>query len=380
MIEKFNQNVFGVLKTLQQSGFPSWFVGGCVRDALLNISFTDYDIATIATPAEMLNVLQNFELDKTFKKYGCIKVKIDNIWVELTTLRKDIQTFGRSAVVEFTNDLSLDAQRRDFTINAIYWDGTNEWHDFFNGKQDLSNNCVKFIGNANQRVTEDYLRILRFLRFSAHYAKQINTDGLAACIEHQEQLRYLSGTRIWQEWQKLLKGKNAYVVLSCIEESGIARTLFSTNLRLDLFEKFQGKNLVLLTRLLLADLDLAYLQHRLELPKDVLDYLNLADALKESENFKAVYYQYPNSAKELVYFWAAKFNKNAHEIITQDFWKIRSPTFTLTGKHLLAIGCQPGPNVGKCLEATRNWWIENDFTPTHEECLDYVRTLFIAKS
>src|SRR3989338_145424 len=108
MIEKFNQNVLGVLKNLQQAGFPSWFVGGCVRDALLNISFIDYDIATSATPLEMLNVLQNFELDKTFQKYGCIKVKIDNIWAELTTLRCDVQNFGRHANVEFTKDISKE--------------------------------------------------------------------------------------------------------------------------------------------------------------------------------------------------------------------------------------------------------------------------------
>lgn len=380
MIEKFNQNILEVLKVLQQSGFPSWFVGGCVRDALLNIPFTDYDIATSATPFEIINILQNFELDKTFQKYGCIKVKVDNIWIELTTLRCDVQNFGRHANVEFTKDISQDVNRRDFTMNAIYWDGANEWLDFFNGKQDIKNNSVKFIGEASQRIQEDYLRILRFLRFSAHYSQNINSENFNACINHQENLRYLSASRVWQEWHKLLRGKNAYMVLSAMQESGIAFTIFGTDINLELFQKFQGTDVVLSSRLLLSELDLNYLIHRLQLNKHEIHKLKIADNLQQQENLKKIYYQYPNSAKELVYFWAAKFNKNPDEILAQNFWHINNPTFTLAGKHLLELGCQPDTNIGKCLEITRNWWIENSFLPNHEECLNYARKLFITKS
>lgn len=380
MLEKFNQNVLEVLKILKQSGFPSWFVGGCVRDALLNIPFTDYDIATSATPFEIINILQNFELDKTFQKYGCIKVKVDNTWIELTTLRCDVQNFGRYANVEFTKDISLDANRRDFTMNAIYWDGSDEWFDFFNGKKDIENNIVKFIGNASQRITEDYLRILRFLRFSAHYAKSINNENFNTCIAHQEKLRYLSSTRVWQEWQKLLKGKNAYMVLSAMQESGIAYTIFGTDLKIESFKKFQGTDVVLSTRLLLSEIDLNYLIHRLQLNKHEIHKLKIADSLQQQPNFKNIYYTHQSLAKELVYFWAAKFNKNPDEVLEQSYWKIHNPTFNVAGKYLLALGCQEGANVGKYLEITRNWWIENNFLPSHEECLNYARKLFITKS
>lgn len=380
MREQFNPNILQLLKTLQNAGFASWFVGGCVRDALLNIPFNDYDIAASAKPDEIINILQAFELDQTFKKYGCTKAKVNGIWLEITTLRREIKTFGRSAIVEFTNDLTLDAKRRDFTINAIYWDGADEWFDFFNGKQDLANNLVKFIGDPDIRIEEDYLRILRFLRFSAKYAEQIDIKGFEACVIHQEQLRYLSGTRVWQEWQKLLTGKNAYIVLNAMQVSGIARTLFSEDLNLDLFKKFQGTNVILLSRLLLLDVDLKYLEHRLQLKGDIVAYLELADALTPREDFKKIYYQYQNAAKELVYFWAAKFNKNADEIFSQKFWHISNPNFTIKGQHLLELGCQPGANIGKYLEITKNWWIENDFAPTHEECLDYGKKLFIADS
>lgn len=380
MIGKFNLNVVQLLKTIKSSGFASWFVGGCVRDALLNIPFTDYDMVTSAKTNEIINILQAFELDQTFKKYGCIKVKVNEIWAEITTLRCDIQTDGRNAVVEFTNDLALDAKRRDFTINAIYWDGENEWFDFFNGKKDLANNLVKFIGDPDIRIEEDYLRILRFLRFSAKYAEQIDIKGFEACVIHQEQLRYLSGTRVWQEWQKLLKGKNAYIVLSSMQKSGIIRTLFGTDLRLDLFKKFHGSSVVFLTRLLLLDVDLKYLEHRLQLKGDIVAYLELADALTPQEDFKKIYYQYQNNAKELVYFWATKFDKNVDEIFSQKFWQTSNPIFTIKGQHLIELGCQPGANIGKYLEITCNWWLENDFTPTHEECLDYAKKLFIANS
>jgi poly(A) polymerase len=380
MLEKFNQNILEVLKIIQQAGFQSWFVGGCVRDALLNIPFTDYDIATSATPFEIINVLQNFELDKTFQKYGCIKVKIDNIWAELTTLRCDVQNFGRHANVEFTKNISHDANRRDFTMNAIYWDGANEWFDFFNGKQDVEDNIVKFIGNASQRITEDYLRILRFLRFSAHYAKSINSEDFNVCITHQENLRYLSSTRVWQEWQKLLKGKNAYIVLNAMQKSGIAFTIFGTDINLESFKKFQGTDIVLSSRLLLSEIDLNYLIHRLQLNKHEIYKLKIADNLQRQENFRKIYYQYPNFAKELVYFWSAKFNKNSDEILKQNFWQKNNLTFTLAGKHLIELGCQESANIGKYLEITRNWWIENNFLPNHEECLNYARKLFITKS
>jgi poly(A) polymerase len=371
----FDERALQALKTLQQAGFDSWFVGGCVRDSLLEKPFTDYDIATTAHPADCIPLFQKkFELDLKGEKFGCVRVNYEDLWLEITALRKDINPDGRHTKVTFTTDVAEDAKRRDFTINALYWN-EKAIIDFFDGQKDLEQHEVKFIGKANDRVQEDYLRILRFFRFSSVYANELNQEGLKACVDHQEGLRYLSGNRIWSEWSKILFGKNTLRVLQVMETNDIDSTLLGAKISIANYLAYKGRDALLLTHLLLPSIHIQHLVHRLSLNQSQQEWLESANALLIDHDFRISYLQYGESAKELVLYWACKYKKNADEIFAQTFWSIPNPVFPLAGKDLLKLGCQPGPIVGNYLQRAHQWWVENNFSPSHQDCLCYVESI-----
>ena len=148
------------------------FVGGSVRKYLLNQKIDDIDIATILKPEEIIKKFENSNITvkKTGIEHGTLTLVLDNNYFEVTTLRKDISTDGRHASVEFTNSWEEDSRRRDFTFNAIYLSHDGKIFDPQSGVNDLKNRKIKFIGNPDQRIKEDYLRILRFIRFSIEYS------------------------------------------------------------------------------------------------------------------------------------------------------------------------------------------------------------------
>ena len=370
--QSFDNRALKALSQLQRAGHKAWFVGGCVRDALCGKQFTDYDLATKALPNEMLSIFNLFEIDKKAIKFGCLRINCEGLWLEITTLRQDFNQDGRHTEVIFTKDLALDANRRDFTMNALYWDG-KELIDFFEGQSDLLKKNVRFIGNANLRVQEDHLRILRFFRFTAIYADQVDPIGIAACEKYKEGLAYLSGTRVWSEWSKMLCKPNTANVLAQISASEIDTTLFGVKLNLD--NNYQGSDPLLLTRLHLPNMQIPHLVHRFSLSKKEGDWLKIADSLALNQDFRELYLEYGLSAHQLVYFWAAKFATSASLELNKQFWQISNPKFPLSGKDLLSCGIGHGPNVGRYLQNTKNWWIENNFVPTHNECLNYAKSL-----
>lgn len=371
----FSENSLHMLQTLNQADFESWFVGGCVRDTILGKKFLDYDIATRAKPADIVRLFsKGFELDQKGRKYGCIRVGHENVWYDITSLRKDVNQDGRRTGIIFTDDLKEDASRRDFTINALYWNQKGII-DFFNGQQDLEEHQVRFIGDATQRVHEDYLRILRFLRFSSVYAREFDEEGMKACHENQVFLRYLSGERVWSEWQKILFQPNTLRILQLMAEKEMDVTLFGGKFDLQHYDAYQGYDSLLLTRLLLPFNHSEHLVQRLNLDFKQKMWLKMADGLFPSEDFRELYLKYGEETKELVWYWAAKYKRDAHEIFDLPFWQVENPHFSLTGQDILNLGCQPGPIVGDCLERTRLWWAKNDFISGYEDCLNYAKSL-----
>ncbi len=371
----FDNRAFEVLFHLQDANYNSWFVGGCVRDALCGKKFTDYDLATVATPLEIIKIFENYEIDKKSLDFGCVRINNAGLWVEITTLRQDINPDGRHAQVTFTKDLSTDALRRDFTINALYWQGREGSLiiDFFDGQSDLLKQKVRFIGDAEIKVQEDYLRILRFFRFSAIYGCELDQTGLGACEKHQQGLAYLSGNRVWHEWAKTLLQSNTERVLEQIMESGIDLSLFG--IKINLNESYQGSSPLLFTKLLLPNIQVPHLVHRFNLSKKERDWLNLAVTLVIDQDFRELYLEYGSDAHELVYYWATKFFTSSSDELNKPFWKVPNPKFPLIGKDLLKLGCLPGPIIGTYLKNTHDWWVQNDFIPSHEECLSYVSSL-----
>ena len=198
-----------VCAALTDAGFQALFVGGCVRNALINAPVDDIDIATDATPDRVIELAENAGLRAvpTGIDHGTITVVSDHIPHEITTFRRDVETTGRHAVVAFSGDVMDDAKRRDFTMNALYCDPAGRVIDPLNGLPDLQARRVRFIEDANQRIAEDYLRILRFFRFHAWYgdaAQGLDAEGLAAVATHTDGLQPLSREGVWSELCTLL--------------------------------------------------------------------------------------------------------------------------------------------------------------------------------
>ncbi|NJC06711.1 poly(A) polymerase [Sphingomonas kaistensis] len=182
-------------------------VGGAVRDGLLGIAVSDVDVATMLSPYEVMRRCgaAGIKTIPTGIAHGTVTAVSAGETLEITTLRADLATDGRHATVGFTDDWREDAARRDFTINALYFDpATGEVHDYFGGLPDLAAHRVRFIGEPLQRIAEDHLRILRFFRFTARFGSQVDADGLAACAARANDLMALSRERIADEWLKLL--------------------------------------------------------------------------------------------------------------------------------------------------------------------------------
>ena len=215
-----------VMQTLAKAGHQAYFVGGCVRNSLLGLPATDIDISTNAHPETILKLgeVSGFKSIPTGIEHGTITWVAAGASFEITTFRQDIETSGRRAVVAFTDRIEDDAMRRDFTMNAIYADASGAIVDPLNGLEDLKSRRLKFIGNAEDRIKEDYLRILRFFRFFAYYADQtlgFDADGLAACAANSEGLELLSKERITQEIVKLFSAEQPQQAIATMAQTGI---------------------------------------------------------------------------------------------------------------------------------------------------------------
>lgn len=205
----------------------AWFVGGCVRNGLLGIAASDIDICTDALPLQVMAAAEAAGLKAvpTGIDHGTVTVIAGGKPFEITTLRRDVETDGRHAKVAFTDQLAEDAARRDFTMNALYATRDGEVLDpNGRGLRDLKNRHVRFIGDANARIAEDYLRILRFFRFHAWYADQdkgIDSDGLGACAAGIEGLATLSAERVSSEIMTLLRARDPSPAVAAMDHAGV---------------------------------------------------------------------------------------------------------------------------------------------------------------
>ncbi len=215
-----------LLGALSVAGYQALFVGGCVRNALLNIPVADVDIATDANPEAVTKIATNagFKVVPTGIEHGTVTVIADGVPHEVTTFRRDVHTDGRHAVVEFSTDLAEDARRRDFTINALYAQADGTVIDPLSGLSDVKAGRVRFVGDAAARIAEDYLRILRFFRFQAIYGDPrlgIDAAGLAASAEHLSGLAGLSRERVGSEIRKLLSAVDPALATAAMEHTGV---------------------------------------------------------------------------------------------------------------------------------------------------------------
>lgn len=219
-----------VLACLNGGGEETRIAGGAVRNALLNVPVHDVDLATTALPDEVMKRAKTAGMKTvpTGIEHGTITVITDGVPFEVTTLREDVETDGRRAIVRFGRDFAADAMRRDFTINALFVDAERTIHDYTGGLADIENHCVRFIGDPAQRIAEDYLRILRLFRMHALYGKgPVDRAGLLACIAGRHGLRDLSRERVGAEIQKLLKASGAPDAITDMADAGLLGPLLA---------------------------------------------------------------------------------------------------------------------------------------------------------
>ena len=369
-----NPDTIAVMKALQAKNNKVFFVGGCVRNGLLGVSTADIDISTDARPEQIIALakIAGLKFIPTGIDHGTVTVVVNSNSFEVTCFRKDIETDGRHAVVAFTDDIYDDARRRDFTMNAIYALADGTIVDPLNGLNDLKKRHVRFIENATNRITEDYLRILRFFRFTAQYgdpALGIDADGLAACAAGVDGISLLPKERIGNEMRKILGSKNPSLVLAAMDISGILAKVLtgaSAKYMAILVHLEQADQINWLTRLVvlggsnqtaalrLTNAEARELRHTLKAIE--LGYKPTAIAFEFGKNIAI------STSLALAALTETKPPINLEAQITQG----TSAIFPITAKDL---GGLHGKQLGETLKKLQKLWVASDFTLKKQDLL-----------
>ena len=359
------------------------FVGGCVRNHLQSKKIEDIDIATIFTPSELKKKLQNskFKIIDTGLEHGSVTVLSDNKKFEFTTLRKDIKTDGRHAEIETIDDWKEDSKRRDFTINAIYLNKKGKIFDPQLGINDLKNNIVKFIGDPQTRIEEDFLRIIRFLRFTLQYNSLVEHTTIQAIKLKLNGIKNLSKERILSELLKILRLKNFFKIIDNKELIEIFTLVFPEFKNINRFKNFGFiKNYIdnselLILSILLIDLkgNHEYFSHKYKVSNKIYKHLELLgnkflEVQTDKEFFKKklknnLYNLGLRNFKTLFCLYLLDKKKiSAKEISSfQGIDKISIPKFPFDGKFLLKKGIQEGKKIGTILRDAEKIWAKNNF-------------------
>ena len=389
-----------LLDALAQAGVAARFVGGCVRDALLGHDISDIDLATPARPEEVMAALDKAGIKAvpTGIEHGTVTAVVSSPapprHYEITTLRRDVETYGRRARVAFDADWSEDAARRDFTINAIYLDPDGTLHDPAGGLADLQAHHVRFVGAPAQRIAEDVLRVLRYYRFEARFGRgRGDPDARAACSEAAPLLWKLSAERVAGELFRLLEVADPMPALRMMTEDGVLAAVLPEARRLDRLARLIALEpapdpLRRLAAVLAVDPDgAAALAERLRLSNAERDRLvglappwPLDPAADASAQRHALYRLGADRYRDLALLAAADgaIEKPRLDALLAAANAWRPPKFPLAGRDVTALGIAPGPRVGQLLAEVRQWWEDGDFTAGRAACLAKLRDAIAA--
>ena len=365
------------MRVITEAGGEVRVAGGAIRNSLLGEPISDVDLATTMLPEDVMRVCKaaGYGVHPTGLDHGTVTVVNKGQPFEITTLRRDVKTDGRRAVVMFTNDWQADALRRDFTINAMYCDARGKIYDFTTGYLDIQRKRVRFVGDSGARIKEDYLRILRFFRFHARYGKGSPCPvGLAACAKLKSGLKKISAERIHSEMMKLLVAPRALETLKVMAASGILKIILPYTDDWRVIKRLPEDSLL---RLFILAKKPNELKDLLRLSNsEALRISNLLAAPDLSQKFseaeqRALLYQIGVATwMDAVHVaWARSHAKLQWQALLDlpERWPI--PKFPVTGKDLLAAGVPSGPKMGEILQQLEDWWVASDFAPTREELL-----------
>jgi poly(A) polymerase len=365
-----------VLDTLNQDDINARMVGGCIRNHYMNKTIYDIDIACKYNPEKSITVLKNNNIKTipTGIKHGTITAHINGKNFEITTLRTDTKTDGRHAEIEFSDDWVKDAERRDFTINALYADRDGTIYDpLGTGLNDLQKEQVHFIGDAEQRIKEDHLRILRFFRFFAEYGEDTpNKKAFDACVKHKNTLSKLSDERVTDELYKILSKNSAPRAIHTMHSGGILDLPNDTSEALTTLISLQNQLQLnnINSRYLISNFSKKYIKNN-----KIKLFFNKINELKR---------QWKNNIKESLY----RFER---DIVTQGLLILKSqghdindiqisetmnspvPILPLTATDIMDHFKIPqGREVGEKLKQAERVWINSDFKLNHDQILEKI--------
>jgi poly(A) polymerase len=386
-----------VLDLLNADGGEARVAGGAVRNALMGLAVTDIDIATTLLPEQVVEraAQAGIKAVPTGIEHGTVTLVIDGKPLEVTTLRRDVETDGRHAKVAFGTDWQADAERRDLTINALYADGQGEVIDLVSGFKDIETRTIRFIGDASQRIAEDYLRILRFFRFFAHYGSgRPDADGLRASARAKDKLATLSAERVWSETKKLLAAPDPSRALLWMRQSGVLTAILPETekwgidgihslvaaekalnwvpdpmLRLAAILPPDAERLdALAKRLRMSKAEAARLlawANTPVLPDEVTDvgfdrllYRRGADGLVARLKLALAGARDAAEGDPVAMRKSARFS-----VLLKRAENYTKPVFPLAGADVIAAGIPAGKEVGEVLKTLEDFWVERNFVP-----------------
>ncbi len=395
-----NHHIKFIFKKLKED-FPDdqrviMFVGGCVRKHLTNVKVDDIDMATSLTSKQIKDKLINtkYSVIDTGIEHGTVTIVSGKFKIEITTLRKDIKTDGRHAEIEYTNDWQADSERRDFTINAIYLDDKGKIFDPQQGLTDLKNKNIKFIGDPQKRIEEDYLRIIRFIRFSIEYESYYEKNTLEVLKLNLDGIKKISKERILNELLKILSLKNFLKINKDENLKEIFLLIFPelkylnrlNNLQLiPNKEKIDVK--ILLSTLLVDGKDNhEYFSHKYNISNNLKENIELLSnnfqVLQKDRNF------FTSNLKKNIYFYGKehlialnilnfsdrKKNRLKDYLITlEKIKKSEIPDFPFDGNYLKRKGMSEGLLIGNTLKSLEKEWLNNNFQISEQKVLDLIK-------
>ena len=369
------------------------YVGGCVRKILNDEKFDDIDLATNLNPQEIKAALEKNRINyfETGLEYGTITARIGEKNFEITSLRKDIKTDGRHALVEFTKDWKEDSLRRDFSINSIYSDADGNLFDPNDGVKDLAEGVVRFIGNPEKRIKEDYLRILRYLRFFVNYSKKDHDPEIKKVIKQNlGGIINLSKERLIDEFKKLILSNGFLNIYKDDFSQDLLLLIFPQLKNLNVFKKLNKynknilikKDFIFLVALLIIDEtdNAEYFLYKYNVSKETKKRISFLkdfftknidqNTFSKNNLEKFFYYNGKSNLIDLIDFYLLKFNKNNKKIINLKsyFEKKEKPLFPIKAKDIMEkYNIKEGRELGEKLKNLEKIWVENSFKISDNE-------------
>lgn len=380
---EFAKELERVFSFFQKNGYEARFVGGCIRDLIIEENINDIDLATNMPVQEMFAKAKanGFLVIPTGIKYGTVTFVIDQKEIQITTLRKDIKTDGRHAVVSFTDSWREDSVRRDFTFNALYMDVNGKIYDYHNGINDLKNGVIKFIGNSKKRIEEDYLRIFRYFRFWGKYASTSrDAETLETIFRLSDGIKKLSGERIFRELLGILSLKNRYFIIE--QMMPILKAEFK--LKHNYLSGSEIQNDILQSEDYFQILccgfntheDITFFLKRLVVPQKLSKQcINIYDLLLCPPERRSIsFLKFPNEFRTQILKIIERVNQNLYVEFKNIQGSIKYE-FDIKGKDIIEVDADfPKTKITAAVDLCKYFWIETKAQANKQACLNFFQS------